>query len=104
MRLSIIAAVLPLAIAGPVVDPAPLIQARGSQGVDGKYIVKFKDSAAVSIQDVQSKVAKTDHVYENVIKGFSASLTQDQVESLRRDPDASTSSSRHAWETCHEIF
>ncbi|ATY64313.1 oryzin precursor [Cordyceps militaris] len=85
MRLSIIAAVLPLAVAGPVVGPAPLIQARGSQGVDGKYIVKFKDSAAVSIQDVQSKVAKTDHVYENVIKGFSASLTQDQVEYIEQD-------------------
>ncbi|TQV98798.1 hypothetical protein V2A60_007502 [Cordyceps javanica] len=87
MRLSIIAAVIPLAIAAPVVEPAPLLEARGSQAIPGKYIVKLKDSATIGIMEAQAKVSSTDHVYKNVIKGFSASLTKQELERLRNDPD-----------------
>ncbi|KAM3515756.1 hypothetical protein MY11210_000527 [Beauveria gryllotalpidicola] len=86
MRLSVIAAVLPLAIAAPVVEPAPLIEARG-QTIAGKYIVKLKDTATIGIMDATSKVPNTEHVYENVIKGFSASLNKEQLDRLRHDPD-----------------
>lgn len=89
MRLSIIAAVLPLALAAPVVEPAPLIEARGTQPIAGKYIVKLKDNARLSIMDARKKVEETEHVYENVIKGFSASLNDEEVERLRNDPDVS---------------
>nr|ANV82734.1 cuticle-degrading-prorease [Cordyceps fumosorosea] len=87
MRLSIIAAVIPLAIAAPVVEPAPLLEARGSQAIPGKYIVKLKDSATIGIMEAQAKVSSTGHVYKNVIKGFSASLTKQELERLRNDPD-----------------
>ncbi|OAA45778.1 cuticle-degrading protease bassiasin I precursor [Beauveria brongniartii RCEF 3172] len=86
MRLSIIAAALPLAISAPVVEPAPLIEARG-QTIAGKYIVKLKDSATIGIMDAKSKVQTTEHIYENVMKGFSARLNQEQVDRLRHDPD-----------------
>nr|UZG89741.1 P1 [Beauveria pseudobassiana] len=89
MRLSIIAAALPLAIAAPVVEPAPLLEARG-QTIAGKYIVKLKDTATIGIMDAASKVPNTEHVYENVIKGFSASLNQEQLDRLRHDPDVET--------------
>ncbi|KAM3497635.1 hypothetical protein MY10362_009019 [Beauveria mimosiformis] len=86
MRLSIIAAALPLAIAAPVVEPAPLIEARG-QTIAGKYIVKLKDSAPIHIMDAKSKVPNAEHIYENVIYGFSARLKPEEVDRLRRDPD-----------------
>ncbi|KAM3432276.1 hypothetical protein NHJ13734_006932 [Beauveria thailandica] len=86
MRLSIIAAALPLAIAAPVVEPAPLIEARG-QTIAGKYIVKLKDTATISIMDAASKVPNTEHVYTHVIKGYSANLSPGEVERLRHDPN-----------------
>lgn len=88
MRLSIIA-VLPLALAAPVLEPAPLLEARGSQPIAGKYIVKLKDTAKIGIMEATAKVAKPERVYENVIKGFSASLSKEEVERLRHDPDVS---------------
>nr|ACZ28128.1 serine proteinase [Beauveria bassiana] len=89
MRLSIIAAALPLAIAAPVVEPAPLIEARG-QTIAGKYIVKHKDTATIGIMDAASKVPNTELVYEKVLKGFSATLNQEQLDRLRHDPDVET--------------
>lgn len=89
MRLSIIA-VLPLALAAPVVEPAPLLEARGSQTIAGKYIVKLKDSATIGIMEATAKVANTDHVYSEVMKGFSATLNKEELERLRRDPDVSS--------------
>ncbi|KAJ6786751.1 hypothetical protein PWT90_02007 [Aphanocladium album] len=87
MRLSIIAAVLPLALAAPVVEPAPLIEARGAQAIAGKYIVKLKDNSKIGIMDAKAKVPNAERVYQNVIKGFSAALTKEEVERLRHDPD-----------------
>lgn len=89
MRLSIVAAVLPLAIAAPVVELAPLLEARGAQHIPGKYIVKLKDSPTFSIMDAKAKAPNAEHVYEHVIKGFSASLSKEEVERLRHDPDVS---------------
>ncbi|KAJ3498314.1 hypothetical protein NLG97_g1226 [Lecanicillium saksenae] len=87
MRLSIIAAALPLALAAPVVEPAPLIEARGAQAIPGKYIIKLKDNARIGIMDATAKVASAERVYENVLKGFSAALTKEEVDRLRHDPD-----------------
>ncbi|KAM3429826.1 hypothetical protein MY4824_008051 [Beauveria thailandica] len=86
MRLSIIAAVLPLAIAAPVVEPAPLIEARG-QTIAGNYIVKLKDTATMSIMDAASKVSKPTFIYKEVFPGFAASLKPEEVERLRHDPN-----------------
>ncbi|KAK8141349.1 subtilisin-like serine protease [Beauveria asiatica] len=86
MRLSIIAAALPLAIAAPVVEPAPLIEARG-QTIAGNYIVKLKDTATMSIMDAASKVSKPKFVYTDVFPGYAASLSPEEVERLRHDPN-----------------
>nr|AAW65381.1 alkaline serine protease [Lecanicillium psalliotae] len=89
MRLSIIAAVLPLALAAPVAEPeiAPLIEARGAQPIAGKYIVKLKDEAKFGIMNAKSKIPGIERVYENVLNGFSATLSNEELERLRRDPD-----------------
>ncbi len=91
MRLSIIAAVLPLALAAPVAEPeiAPLIEARGAQPIAGKYIVKLKDEAKFGIMNAKSKIPGIERVYENVLNGFSATLSNEELERLRRDPDVS---------------
>ncbi|KAJ4164615.1 hypothetical protein LMH87_006282 [Akanthomyces muscarius] len=86
MRLSIIA-VLPLAIAAPVVEPAPLLEARSAQTIAGKFIVKLKDSSTIGIMEAKAKVPNAEHVYQEVMKGFSATLNKDELERLRHDPD-----------------
>ncbi|KAM3558151.1 hypothetical protein ARSEF4850_004740 [Beauveria asiatica] len=86
MRPSIIAAVLPLAIAAPVVEPAPLIEASG-QAIAGNYIVKLKDPAIMSIMDAASKVSKPTIIYTHVFPGYAASLRKDELERLRHDPN-----------------
>lgn len=91
MRLSIIA-VLPLAMAAPVVEPAPLLEARGAQTIDGKFIVKLKDSSTIGIMEAKAKVPNAEHVYSEVMKGFSATLNKNELEKLRHDPDVSNAS------------
>lgn len=101
MRLSIIAAVLPLALTAPVVEPAPLIEARGTQAIPGKYIVKLKDSPTFSIMSAKAKAPNADHIYSNVINGFSAALTKEEVERLRHDPEVRQShSNAHGLNCC----
>ncbi|OAA61421.1 alkaline serine protease [Cordyceps fumosorosea ARSEF 2679] len=88
MRLSIIAAALPLALAAPAADMAPLMVPRDAQTIDGKYIVKFKDSSTIGgMEAAQATVGEVQHVYQDVFNGFSAQMTADQVTELRKDPN-----------------
>ncbi|KAI0880348.1 subtilisin-like protein [Annulohypoxylon maeteangense] len=83
---------LPLAAAAPAkrAEPAPLIKPRGSQLVEGKYIVKLYENAAISaLDDAMSNFeGDADHVY-NVqgFKGFASALTADSLEKLQNHPD-----------------
>ena len=70
---------------------APLLMARGPEGIAGSYIVVFRDD----VDDVDAKAqAKTlrgngrlRHTYRAAIKGFAAELSDAAVAELRRDPD-----------------
>ncbi|KAI1451337.1 subtilisin-like protein [Annulohypoxylon moriforme] len=83
---------LPLALAAPAkrAAPAPLIKPRGSQLVEGKYIVKLYENSAISaLEDTMGNFeGDADHVY-NVegFKGFASALTADALEKLQNHPD-----------------
>ncbi|KAI1205306.1 subtilisin-like protein [Annulohypoxylon truncatum] len=83
---------LPLAWAAPAkrAAPAPLIKPRGSQLVEGKYIVKLYENSAISaLEDTMTNFeGDADHVY-NVegFKGFASALTADALETLQNHPD-----------------
>jgi subtilisin family serine protease len=70
---------------------APLLMARGPDGVQGQYIVVFRDD----VDDVDAKAqekalrgnGKLKHTYRAAIKGFAAELSDEAVAELRRDPD-----------------
>lgn len=74
---------------------APLKTPEGAEVIEGKYIVMMKDgpqiSSSASIQSaVGSIAADADLVYKK-LGGFAASLTEEEVEALRDDPNASPS-------------
>ncbi|KAI6093408.1 subtilisin-like protein [Hypoxylon rubiginosum] len=85
-------ALLPLAFAAPAkrAEPAPLLKPRGSQLVEGKYIVKMYENSAISaLEDAISAFeGDADHVY-NVkgFKGFASALTAAELEKLQSHPD-----------------
>lgn len=94
MRSSTLLALLPLAMAAPSSikakrdTPAPLIIPRGTSLVDGKYIVKFKkDVVTASINSAISSIkADADYTYADHFNGFAASLTEEELTTLRDDP------------------
>ncbi|KAI1641636.1 subtilisin-like protein [Daldinia loculata] len=92
MRTAAFFALLPLAFAAPAKRsaPAPLIKPRGSQLIEGKYIVKLYENAAITALDetMGTFQGDADHVY-NVegFKGFASSLTADHLEQLQNHPD-----------------
>ncbi|KAI1652618.1 subtilisin-like protein [Daldinia decipiens] len=92
MRTAAFFALLPLAFAAPAKRsaPAPLIKPRGSQLIQGKYIVKLYENAAITALDetMSTFQGDADHVY-NVegFKGFASSLTTDHLEQLQNHPD-----------------
>ena len=84
MRLELIlATILPLALAAPVLKP------RAGHAIPGKYIVKMKNDA---LQDVVEEALKflskgPDHVYGfGKYKGFSAEIADDIVDLLSNLP------------------
>ena len=81
---------LPLALAAP----APLIKPRGSQLIEGKYIVKMKDQITASVLDeaMTAFQGDADRVY-NVegFKGFASTLDEAALETLQNHPDVSIS-------------
>ncbi|VUC22182.1 unnamed protein product [Clonostachys rosea] len=94
MRSSTLLALLPLAMAAPSGmktkrdSPAPLLIPRGTSLIDGKYIVKFKkDVVTASINSAISSIAAdADYTYADRFNGFAASLTEDELTTLRGDP------------------
>ncbi|KAH9983982.1 hypothetical protein F4779DRAFT_624488, partial [Xylariaceae sp. FL0662B] len=92
MRSAAFLSLLSLAFAAPTkrAEPAPLLKPRGSQLIEGKYIVKLYDNSAISaLEDTMSIfTADADHVY-NVegFKGFAASLTAEDLETIKSHPD-----------------
>lgn len=93
MRLSLLLAILPLALASPTkrVSPAPLLAPDDAQVIADEYIVKFKEGSDLSAFDatVQAIVGNARHVYSNVFKGFAGKLDKATLESLRNHPSAS---------------
>lgn len=93
MRVEALLALLPLVAAAPH-KRAPLLIPRDVELIEGKYIVKMKEPEkdSVSMQMISQAVAsiasKAEHVYET-IGGFSSSLTEEEVEKLRNDPNVS---------------
>jgi hypothetical protein len=94
MKVSTLLAILPLAMAAPAKRsfPAPVLVPRGAQVVEGKYIIKMKSDAGIAsvTSAISSIVADADHTYEHSFHGFAASLTPQELEKLRGDPNVSS--------------
>ena len=96
MRSAAIFSLLPLAIAAPArrAEPAPLVKPRGAELIEGKFIVKFKEpkEGSVSAQalgdDIKKITSHADYMYDS-IGGFASSLTEEEIETLRNDPNVS---------------
>lgn len=77
-----------------VAAPAAIFNATASdRGIPDKYIVKLKDLASRSSLDqtLGLLTAKADRVYSGtVFNGFAATLSSDELQSLRDHPDVSS--------------
>jgi subtilisin family serine protease len=64
---------------------------RGAEGIDGQYIVVFRDAVANPGSRAESMgrahSARMRFVYDRALKGFAAGLTPGAVAALRNDPD-----------------
>jgi hypothetical protein len=88
MKLSLLLALLPVALA----LPAPVIVPRAGAPIPGRWIVKMKNENLQNLIDVALKVLKKDpaHVYKFAgFGGFSADMADDIVELLRNLPGVS---------------
>ncbi|CAJ2500854.1 Uu.00g037070.m01.CDS01 [Anthostomella pinea] len=92
MRVTTILSLVPLALAAPAKrpSPAPLHVPQDTTLVEGKYIVKLYENAAIqALDDTMSTItADADHVY-NVpgFKGFAGALSSETVAALQDHPD-----------------
>ncbi|KAF2130371.1 oryzin precursor [Dothidotthia symphoricarpi CBS 119687] len=85
MQLSLLLALLPLALAAP----APIIVPRAGSPIPGKYIVKLENKNLQSLIDAALKhlVKKPDHVYTfGNFGGFAGEMADDIVELIRNLP------------------
>ncbi|EUC31048.1 hypothetical protein COCVIDRAFT_18802 [Bipolaris victoriae FI3] len=85
MKLSLLLALLPVALA----LPAPVIVPRAGTPIPGRYIVKLKNQNLENLINTALKLLKKDptHVYKfGGFGGFSADITDDIVELLRNLP------------------
>ena len=85
MKLSVVLALLPLAMA----LPAPLLVPRAGSPIPGKYIVKLKNENLENLINTALKLLKKDpaHVYKfGNFGGFAAEISDDIVELLRNFP------------------
>ncbi|KAI2613486.1 subtilisin-like protein [Hypoxylon fragiforme] len=92
MRTATLLSLLPLAFAAPAkrAEPAPLLKPRGSQLLEGKYIVKLYENSAISaLADTMSAFeGDADHIYDiKGFKGFASTLTPENLETLQNHPD-----------------
>lgn len=100
MRASTLLALLPMAMAAPSTSPmkrespAPVLVPRGAELIEGKYIVRMKkDSITAAVAGAVSKIASdADYTYTNKFKGFAATLTDEEVKELQKDPNVSAPS------------
>jgi len=85
MQLLAWAALLPLALAAPVIQP------RGLQIIPGNYIVKLKDGSTENTllnAIKQLKSSPTKHVYRaGHFKGFAAKLSPQVLEAVSKLPE-----------------
>lgn len=94
MRAETLLALLPLVAAAPHTKRAPLHVPRDVELIEGKFIVKFKDPkegefSAQKLDDAVIDIAsRADYTYDN-INGFAASLTEEEIDTLRSDPNVS---------------
>ncbi|OAL06384.1 subtilisin-like protease [Phaeosphaeriaceae sp. SRC1lsM3a] len=85
MKLSVLLALLPLALAAP----APMIVPRAGSPIPGRYIVKMKNENLQNLIDTALKLLKQDpaHVYGfGKFGGFAADMADDIVELIRNLP------------------
>ncbi|KND91783.1 Cuticle-degrading protease [Tolypocladium ophioglossoides CBS 100239] len=91
MRAATLLALLPLAIAAPSkrASPAPVIVLRNAQLVEGKFIIKMKDQVKTTSVStaVEGIAANADYTYSHSFNGFAASLSPEELEKLRGNPD-----------------
>jgi hypothetical protein len=88
MKLSVLLALLPLALAAP----APMIVPRAGSPIPGRYIVKMKNQDMQNIIDAALKLLTKDpaHVYGFAgFGGFAADMADDIVELIRNLPGVS---------------
>lgn len=88
MKLSVLLALLPLALAAP----APMIVPRAGSPIPGRYIVKMKNENLQNLIDTALKLLKQDpaHVYGfGKFGGFAADMADDIVELIRNLPGVS---------------
>jgi hypothetical protein len=88
MKLSLLLALLPVALA----LPAPVIVPRAGTPIPGRYIVKMKNENLQALIDTALKLLKKDpaHVYKfGGFGGFSADMADDVVELLSNLPGVS---------------
>jgi hypothetical protein len=93
MKASVLLALLPIVMAAPSkrAFPAPVLVPRDAQLVEGKYIIKMKSGAGSSSVSsaISSIAADADQTYTHSFKGFAASLSPQELEKLRNDPNVS---------------
>ncbi|KAH7396922.1 subtilisin-like protease [Phaeosphaeria sp. MPI-PUGE-AT-0046c] len=85
MKLSILLALLPLALAAP----APMIVPRAGSPIPGRYIVKMKNENLQNLIDTALKLLRKDpaHVYGfGTFGGFAADMADDIVDLMRNLP------------------
>jgi hypothetical protein len=88
MKLSVLLALLPLALAAP----APMIVPRAGSPIPGRYIVKMKNQDMQNLINTALKLLTKDpaHVYGfGGFGGFAADMADDIVELIRNLPGVS---------------
>ncbi|HET7461128.1 MAG TPA: S8 family peptidase [Longimicrobium sp.] len=76
----------PTAVRGGAATPATPVVTSPGNGIDGKYIVVLKPG--VGPRTLAADVdAQPEHVYTTAINGFSAELTQGQLNALQHNPN-----------------
>lgn len=99
MRAATLLATLPLAALAAPSKRAPLLTPRGADLIEGKYIVMMKPGASSKVVSagISAIAADADHVFSR-LSGFTASLTTEEVEALRNNPNVRVVS----YSTVHE--
>jgi hypothetical protein len=89
MKLSVLLALLPLALAAP----APMIVPRAGSPIPGRYIVKMQNQNFQELIDAALKLLRKDpaHVYGfGGFGGFAADMADDIVDLIRNLPGVRT--------------